>query len=163
MRASGILPAPVFSGLNGQSRGPRIDISLFDGPAILVRLASMEAGTFHPDHAIRQPERDDIVRDVRGILLMVPKRSHRIFKRGSAVRVSDGSDRGIAHRGKVERQERMLFQLEIIKRGHFHEEIMRVLAVGDGVAATRFPLAEMKEGTGGRLWWLVQGSAWCGP
>src|ERR1700688_2273860 len=48
----GILPTPVLPRLNRQSGRPRIDASLSDGPAILVRFAPVETGSFNPHDAI---------------------------------------------------------------------------------------------------------------
>ena len=76
----GILPAPVLPRLKGQSGRPRIDAPLMDGPAILVRFAPVETGALNPHDPIGKADRDDIIRYVCGIFLMVAERCNRVFK-----------------------------------------------------------------------------------
>src|ERR1700688_1047315 len=61
----GILPAPVLPWLNGQSGRPRIHASLSDGPAVLVRFAPVETGSFNPHDAICQADSEHVVCNVR--------------------------------------------------------------------------------------------------
>src|SRR6185312_9277913 len=50
----------------------------------------------------------------------------------------------IANRSGVKRKQRVVPQREVVERGQFHEEIVRVLAVINRLAESRFTLLEQK-------------------
>src|ERR1700722_18609405 len=77
---------------------------------------------------------------MRRIFLMVPERGNRIFARGLSLRISDRPDGGIAYRRSVKAEQRVVRERQIVERGQLHKEIVRVLAVDDRIAVSRFSL-----------------------
>src|SRR5690349_19250462 len=53
----GILPAPVASWIDGEPRGPGVDLAGIKVPAIFVGFATMKRGSFKPDRSMSQAER----------------------------------------------------------------------------------------------------------
>src|SRR5579864_1308349 len=56
--------------------------------------------------------------------------------------VGRGTHGGIAHGSCVEGKKRVLSEAQIVDRGQLHEEVVRMLAVIDGLAVRRLALLE---------------------
>src|SRR5260370_36542939 len=136
------LPTPVLPRLESQACRPRIDLTLIDIPPALVRFAPVKAGGLNSRDAIRQSHRDHILCDVGGVLLMVAERSHRILRGRGAVRVRHRAQGRVPDRSKIERKKAFASQLQVVKRGYLHNEIMWMLSVGDWLSERCFSLLE---------------------
>ena len=75
-----------------------------------------------------------------GILEMMAERGQWILGSRLAMRISDRTERGIAHGRGVKRQQRFFSERVIIERGQLHKKIMRMLAIHDGQAVRGFAL-----------------------
>src|SRR5713101_3771920 len=73
---------------------------------------------------------------------MVAERSHWILRGRGAVRVRHWSDGRVPNRSKVERKQAFASQLQVVKRGDLHDEIMWMLSVGDWLSEGCFSLLE---------------------
>jgi hypothetical protein len=102
----------------------------------------VKAGGFETRDAIRKAYRDHVSCDVGGVLLMMAERGHRIFGRGSAMWVCHRAQCRVSDRSKVERKQALASQLQIVKRGNLHDEIMGMLSVGNWLSEGRFSLLE---------------------
>src|SRR5262249_32781067 len=74
---------------------------------------------------------------------MVAERRQRILRSRSAVWISGRAECWIAYRRSVERQERVLFQFEIVESSEFHEEVVWMLAINNWPVVGGF--AQLKE------------------
>jgi len=75
---------------------------------------------------------------------MVAECSNRVFKSRSAVGIGGWTNCRVAHRSEIERQQSSLTQLKVIERRQFHEEVVRVLAIGDRHPVRRLALLEQQ-------------------
>src|SRR5258708_14218829 len=104
----GVLCAPVLSWLNGEARGPGVNLAGVNVPAKFVRLATMKAGSFNAGKSVGEAGSDDVIGDVRGVLQMMSKGRERILRRRDSVRVGRRSHFRITDRGGIKPDQRML-------------------------------------------------------
>src|SRR5882762_1605014 len=136
------LTAPIFPGLKRYACRPRIDFPLIDIPPVLVRFATVKARGLNPRDAIRKANRDHIVCDVGGVLLMMAERGQWFLRGGGAMWVRHRTHRRIPDRSKIEREQPPAPQPQIVKRGNLHEQIMWMLAVDNWLSEGCFSLLE---------------------
>src|SRR5436190_8034548 len=140
--AGGDLRDPVWTRIERQPRGPRIDLAGIDVPSLFVRLASMETAERESEHAALRTERDDASGDVRRILHVMAERRLRDLRRRRAMRIGDRAERRIAERRGVDVPDRIRAEGVRIFGGHLHEEIVRMLRVDDRTPVDRLPRLE---------------------
>ena len=58
------------------------------------------------------------------------------------MRIGGGTNGGIADRSSVETQESAFAETNVVKGGDLHEEVVRMLAIDDGLAECGFTLLE---------------------
>src|SRR5579883_244522 len=73
---------------------------------------------------------------------MMAERGEGVAFRAHAMRKGDGAERGVTDGRGVEAGETVLAEVAVIDGGQFHEEVVRVLAVDDGLAEGGFALLE---------------------
>ena len=131
----GLIVRRVDTGVDGVAVGAGLE-----GPAMFVGLAAVEAGELDARDAVGEAAGEDVEGDVGGVFLVVAERGDGIFAGGLAMRVGGGADGGVADGRGVEAEERVGRELEVVEGGDFHEEVVGVLAVDDGVAVGGFAL-----------------------
>src|SRR5258708_12446136 len=109
----GVLCAPVLSWLNGEARGPGVNLAGVNVPAKFVRLATMKAGSFNAGKSVGEAGSDDVIGDVRGVLQMMSKGRERILRRRDSVRVGPPSQCPITHPGDIKRDPRVPSELHV--------------------------------------------------
>ena len=104
--------------------------------------AAMKAGLFEAEAAPGEPGGKDVEGDVGGVLLMMAERGDGVLGGGHAVRIGGGAYRRVADGRGVEAQQRPFAEPDIVERAELHEEVVRVLAVDDGLAEGGLALLE---------------------
>jgi len=104
----------------------------------------VEARGFDSRHAVCKSDGDNIVCDVRRILLVVTERADWIFRGRGPMRVSRRPDRRITHGREVEGENALLAELQIAKTSHLHDEIVRMLTVRNRNSESGFALLEQQ-------------------
>ena len=142
----GVLAGPVGRGGEGDARGVAVDGEAVGGgleaPALLGGFGAVEAGLFEAEPAPGEAAGEDVEGDVGGVLLMVAESGDGVFGGGEAVRVGGGADGGVADGCGVEAEEGALAEADVVEGGDLHEEVVRVLAVDDGLAEGGLALLE---------------------
>src|ERR1035437_472860 len=122
---------------------------------MFVRLSAMKAARFYSNDAMRHSYGDDVIRNVRRILLMMAERTNWIFECGCAMRVSGRANCGIAYGRKIKAEESVLSQMDVIKTCELHEEVVRMLTVRNRNSVGRFAFLKQQRialaGDGRRL------------
>jgi hypothetical protein len=113
-----------------------------EAPALFGGFGAVEAGLFEAEPAPGEAAGEDVEGDVGGVLLMVAEGGDGIFGGGLAVGVGGGADGGVADGGSVKAEEGLLAEAEVVEGGELHEEVVRVLAVDDGLAEGGLALLE---------------------
>ncbi len=127
--AGGELRHPILVRRDGEARGVGVHGAPIYGPAVFAGLGSIEAAGFEAHPFVLEAGSDDVVGDVRRILPMMANGRLRKLHRGGAVRIGDGSQRGVAHGRIVEVQHYRFADAMRIVRAQPHHEIVRMLAV----------------------------------
>ena len=102
----------------------------------------MEAGLFEAEPAPGEASGEDVEGDVGGVFLMMAESGDGVFGGGEAMRVGRGADGGVADGGGIEAEEGAFAEADVVEGGDLHEEVVRVLAVDDGLAEGGFALLE---------------------
>ena len=93
---------------------------------------------------------DHIARDMGRILLMVAQGTDRVFGSGCSMRVGCGANGRIAFRRKLQAQEPVFSQPQIVESGQFHEKVVRMLSIGNRRPIICFALLEKQGVTSAR-------------
>ena len=83
---------------------------------------------------MRDADGDHVVGDVRGVLQVMRYRRLREFLSGGAMRIRDGTERGIAHGREVHIDGGVFGDLVSVMEAQSHDEIVRMLRVDNGMA-----------------------------
>ncbi len=113
--ADGILTAPIRGGIHGEARGPRVDVTSGNRPAIFAGFGAVKSGKFHARFFVGVAEGQHVIGNMRRILQVVAERRERVFAGGYAMRKRFGPERGIADRRGVKREERIRADFPVVK------------------------------------------------
>lgn len=122
-------------GVHGDAAGPRVGYPQVEVPPVLVGLAAVEPGALDLDVAGVDPGRDDAEADVAGVEPVVRDGPQRVVEGAQPVRERRGPERGLPRGREVELDGDAAADLAPVVEGEFHEEVVRVLAVVQGLAA----------------------------
>jgi hypothetical protein len=98
---------------------------------VLIRLAAVERGSFHRDDATVETSEDDASRRMCGIEDVVRQRRHGVLGARGPVHERYGPESGLTHEGARGRDVAPSTERNAPGCGELHEEIVRVLVVGD--------------------------------
>src|SRR5579863_10586873 len=104
----------------------------------------MESARFESQKLVLDADSGDLIRDMRGIFPVMTDGRLWNFLGGCAMRKRDRSKRWIAHRREVGLENRVLAEGPRVMHAQSHEKIVRVLAVFDGNAISRFARLEQQ-------------------
>ena len=111
---------------------------------MFVRLSAVKAARFDPNDAVSHPYGDDVVRNVRRILLMMAESTDWILECGCAMRVRGRANCGVAYERKIRVQKSVLSHTDVIKTCDLHEEVVGMLAVCNRNSVGRFALLKQQ-------------------
>ena len=105
----GELPGEVLCHADGQTRRERIRRAAIDIPAIFVRLPAVKGGRLQLNGTVNKTERDHTVRNVRRVLLVVPKYSDWVFRCRRSMRIRRRPERRFTDGSSVD-EKRSVFR-----------------------------------------------------
>ena len=122
---------------------------------VLVGFATMEDRSLYRHDAEIEAAKDHAVGDVRGIEDVMRERSERILRARRAMHERDRSERRFTHGGAGEREAAARSERHTPRCRELHEEIVRVLVIGDLQTLVGFAdLKDLRVTAPGSCQWL---------
>ena len=125
---------PSRAGSEGEPSGVGVHRTGVHVPAVLVRLGAVKARCLQAHRLVRHSGGDHVVEDMGRILPVMSERRLRNFHRRGAMGIGHWSQRRVAHRCVVQVPKRVLAEPVRVLHAQLHHEVVRVLAVDDGLA-----------------------------
>ena len=136
------LDRPLGPRTEPEAGGPGIGRARIQVVAILVRLAASKPGALERQRPSIDADHQHAGRDVRRVEDVMRERSGRIFRARRPMHERDGTERGLASRSAGEREARPVAQRYAPRGRQLHEQVVRVLVIGNLKTPVGLPLLE---------------------